>query len=97
MASLAALVASLASSVQRTAVGRGAVTRDVAELATSVALHGLSLAIPREVVRASALVAGGGAGTTSETATSVAAESTTRNGGATSDADAGRVGAGTLF
>lgn len=57
VASLTALVASLASSVERAAVGRGAVARDVSKLAAGVALHGLSLAVASEVVGATALVA----------------------------------------
>ncbi|KAI0473067.1 hypothetical protein GGR56DRAFT_597275 [Xylariaceae sp. FL0804] len=61
MAGLAALVARLASGVERPAVRRGAVTRDVAQLAASVALHGLGLAVAREMVRAAALVARRGA------------------------------------
>ena len=55
--SLTAPVASLTRCVRGGAVGSGAVARDVAELAARVALHGLSLAIAREVVRTSALVA----------------------------------------
>lgn len=58
MASLAAAVASLAArSVDGTSVWRGAVTRDMAKLAASVALHSLSLAVACKVVWSSALVA----------------------------------------
>lgn len=59
MARLAALVTGLASGVKRSAVGRGAVAGNVAELATGVALHGLGLAVTSKVVGATALVAGG--------------------------------------
>jgi hypothetical protein len=55
---LAALVAGLAGRVERAAVGGGAVARDVSELATGVALHGLRLAVTSKVVGAAALVAG---------------------------------------
>lgn len=44
MASLTALVAGLASSVERTTVRGSAISGDVAELAASIALHGLCLA-----------------------------------------------------
>jgi hypothetical protein len=59
VADLAASVAGLSLVVrQRTAVGRGAIPRDVAELAAGVALHGLRLAVAGVVVRPAALVAG---------------------------------------
>jgi len=61
MACLAAAITGLAGGVEGTAVGGGAVAGDVAELAAGVALHGLSLAVAREVVGAAALVAGRGA------------------------------------
>ena len=67
---LTALVASLSSRVQGTAVGSGAVAGDVAELAASVALHGLSLAITGEMVGPTALVARSRARTTDEANTS---------------------------
>lgn len=44
MTSLTALVASLASSVERTTIRSSAIPGDMTELAASVALHGLSLA-----------------------------------------------------
>ena len=59
VASLAALVAGLACSVERAAIWCGAVTADVAELAACEALQCLSLAIPSKVVALTALVAGG--------------------------------------
>jgi hypothetical protein len=68
VASLTAPVASLASSVERASVRGRAITRDVTELAASVALHGLSLAVASEVVRATALVAAGSATTSEATA-----------------------------
>jgi hypothetical protein len=58
VASLATAVAGLASSVERAAVGCSAVTGNVTQFATGVALHGLSLAIPSKVVWSTALVAG---------------------------------------
>jgi len=94
--SLAALIAGLASSVKGTAVGGGAVSGDVAELAASVALHSLGLAITSEVVRTTALVAGGRSGSTGE-ATSAEAEAATAHGGTTAHVDAGSVGAGALM
>jgi hypothetical protein len=68
VASLTTPVASLASSVEWASIRGRAVTRDVTELAASVALHGLSLAIASEVVRATALVAAGSATTGEATA-----------------------------
>lgn len=52
MASLATLVASLASSVERTTVRGSAISGDVTELAASVALHSLSLAYIDRLVSA---------------------------------------------
>ncbi|KEQ57968.1 uncharacterized protein M437DRAFT_60492, partial [Aureobasidium melanogenum CBS 110374] len=72
--SLAASVASLAGSVERATVGSSALARDVAELAASITLHGLSLAITSEVVGTTALVAGSRTRATRETTT----EATTR-------------------
>ena len=72
VAGLAALVAGLAGGVERAAVGGGAVTRDVTQLAAGVALHGLSLAVTGEVVGAAALVASGGARATGDEATAAA-------------------------
>lgn len=54
---LAAPVARLARRVRRPSVRRRAVAANVAKLSACVALHGLSLAVAREVVRAAALVA----------------------------------------
>lgn len=71
VACLTAAVAGLASGAKRTAIGSSAVARDVAELATSVALHGLRLAVARKVVGAAALVA-----SRRTTAAEAAAEST---------------------
>lgn len=72
MADLAALVAGLAGGVERAAVGGGAVTRDMTQLAASVALHGLGLAVAGKVVGAAALVASGGARATGNEATAAA-------------------------
>jgi hypothetical protein len=64
-------VAGLARSVEpvRTSRGGSAVTANVAEFATCVALHGLSLAITGEVVWPTALVASGRAGASLESST----------------------------
>lgn len=95
VASLTALVAGLASSVQRAAVRGSAVTGDVTELATSVALHGLSLAVASEVVRSTALVAGSRARTPADKAATatISAEATAAgsNGTATAHVGASRV------
>ena len=96
MTGLAALVAGLASSVERATIGGSAVARDVAELAASVALHGLGLAVAGKVVGATALVASSRTRAAAEAATAAeATESTTRRRTATAHVDAGRVLAGT--
>lgn len=59
VAERSAAVAGLAGGVERTTVRGGAIAGDMARLAASVALHGLSLAVTSEVVRATTLVAGG--------------------------------------
>jgi hypothetical protein len=81
VASLTTAVASLASSVERAAVGSSAVAGDVAEFAAGVALHGLSLAITGKVVRATALVAGSRTRTASEAATREASVAATAHRG----------------
>ncbi len=85
MASLSALVAGLASGVERPTIGSRAVARNVSELAAGIALHSLSLAITGKVIRAAALIARGRAGAASEstTAAETAAISSARNGSAT--------------
>jgi hypothetical protein len=96
VAGLAATVAGLSSSVQRATVGSGAVAGDVAcqsqsrhlhyavnlltKLATSVAFHGLSLAVAGKVVRSTALVAGGRAGAASEAAPEASSSSVAATG-----------------
>jgi ABC-type glutathione transport system ATPase component len=78
---LTALVAGLSSGVKRAAVGSGAVSGDVAELAAGIALHSLSLAITGKVVGTTALVASGRARATSETTSAVTTgEATTAHG-----------------
>jgi hypothetical protein len=78
VANLAAAVAGLATlAVKRAAVGRGAVAGDVTELAASVALHALGLAVARVVVGATALVAGGSTGNTTAIAATEASTTTT--------------------
>lgn len=77
VASLTALVAGLASSVERTTIWRSAVTRNVSELATSITLHSLSLTISSKVVWSTALIASSGARSTSKTTTR--SESTTKS------------------
>jgi hypothetical protein len=64
----------------------------VAELATGVALHGLSLAVTGEVVGATALVASGGAGIALE----AAAEALEATAGASGTASAGGSGVGAV-
>lgn len=76
--SLGTLVADLASRAQGATIGGGAVTRDVAKLAASVALHSLSLTVTGEVVRATALIASGSARITTVSATEATVISTTR-------------------
>lgn len=96
MASFAALVASLASRVQGTAIRRCAVSGDVTKLSTSVALHRLRLAVARKVVRPAALVAGSRPRATSEAASAEASKSAAaRDGTTTSHRHTGRVGAST--
>lgn len=74
---LTTAVASLSSGVQWTTVRSGAVARNVTELATGVALHGLSLAVTGKVVWTTAFVAGSGAVDRGETATKRTAIATT--------------------
>ena len=72
MPSLAAPVAGLARSVERSAVGRRAVAGDVSEFPARIALHSLSLAIARKVVGSTALVARRGTRTSSTAGKSAA-------------------------
>lgn len=95
MAGLAALVASLACSAERTSVGSRAVPGDVTELATSITLHGLCLTVASEVVRATALVACGRAGTSTIPATAVTTETTSADGASTTHTNASGVRAST--
>ena len=98
MTSLTALVASLASSVKRTSIGSSAVAGDVAKLSARVALHSLGLAISGKVVGTTALVAGSGTRTATETASAVAAGiSTTANGAATAHSGTDGVRASPLY
>lgn len=95
---LSTLIAGLAGSVERAAVGSRAITGNVTELATGVALHRLSLTIAGEVVRTAALVAGSGARAASETATAKVAAgiAAAPHGGATAHGSGtDGVGAGT--
>jgi len=85
VSSLTAPVAGLASSVKRATVRGRAVTGDVTELAASVALHGLSLAVAK-VVGAAALVA---ASSTATSETTAAASEATSEGSASSTANRG--------
>lgn len=94
MTGFTALVASLASRVQRSTVGRRAVSGDVTKLSTGVALHCLRLAVTGEVVRPAAFVAGSGSGTTGETASAAKTGISAATDGATpSHRNASRVGA----
>lgn len=65
----------------------------MAKLATSVALHCLSLTVPGEVVRAAALVAGCMARATGKTASSITTKTATTDRGTTAHADTSRSGA----
>lgn len=95
--SLTALVASLASSVQRAAVRGGTVARNVTELAAGVALHSLSLAIPSKVVGTTALVAGSRTRTAREpAASSEAAGKSAASHGSTTTHRANRIRARAL-
>lgn len=87
MASLAAAVAGLTRGVEWAAVGGRAVAGDVAQLAASIALHSLSLAVACKVVRSTALVASGR--TASSESTPEAAVSTTGSASSTSHSSAG--------
>ena len=80
---LGTLVADLTRGAERAAIRSGAVSRDVAELAACVALHGLSLAVTGKVVGATTLVAGSSAGVTAKAAAE-ALEATAGGGGAAS-------------
>lgn len=66
------------------------------KLATSVTLHGLCLTVASEVVRTTALVARGRAGTSTIPATAVTTKTTTADGTSTTHANASRVGASAL-
>lgn len=97
MTSLTALVAGLAGGVERATVGSGAVSRNMAELAASIALHRLRLAITSEVVWATALVTSSRARAACESTASISsAISTTANWSTTAEADGRRVGASAL-
>lgn len=76
MASLAASIARLAGRVKWPTVGSSAVARDVAKLATGIALHSLSLAITSKMVGSSALVASSRTSTARETASETAVPAT---------------------
>lgn len=88
MTRLTTPVASLASStVERPTVRRGALAGDMSQLPTSVALHGLRLAIAGEVVGPTALVASRGAvDTAGETAAETTAVATSGAGSAAAHA-----------
>lgn len=96
VAQFATLVAALASSAQRTAGGRRAVFADVTNLATRVALDGLSLAVTRKMVGATALVASCRARSALEAASGETTETTATRRATTANTSAGRVGAGAL-
>lgn len=95
MTGLTALVAGLAGRVEGPAVGSSAVPRDVAELAAGVALHGLRLAVAREMVGAAALVASRRPGTAGEPATAES-EAATAHGRTAAHVNARGVGARAL-
>ncbi|KAI1463917.1 uncharacterized protein F4812DRAFT_226819 [Daldinia caldariorum] len=91
MASFSALVARLASSVERTTIRCCAVSRDVTKFSTGVAFHGLGLAVPCEVIRSTAFIAGSRPGPTSKTAPAKTTVAATANRGTASDSHTGRV------
>lgn len=79
VAGLRALVADLAGRAQRTTIGSGAVTGDVTQLSTGIALHSLSLAITGEVVGTTALVAAGSTREATESTAESTGEASTRS------------------
>jgi len=94
VAGLTALVAGLAGSAEGTAIGRGAVAGDVTELAASVALHGLGLAVTSEVVGTTALVASGySSARTAIAAAAMSTETTTADRSAGETTSTGWLGA----
>jgi hypothetical protein len=95
VASLTASVAGLAGSVEWAAVGSCAIAGDVTELATSVALHGLSLAIAGKVVGTTALVASGRTRTAREATTAITASKSAAAHRSTTAHGTDRVGAST--
>lgn len=92
VASLATAVASLARSAQGTSVGSGAILRDVTELAASITLHSLRLAVPSKVVGTTALIAGSRTRAAGESSTAVA-EATSTDGASTTEPSSARIGA----
>lgn len=90
VARLAALVARLAGRVERAAVGRRAVARNVAQLAAGIALHRLRLAVASKVIRPAALVAGR---RTERTGPSLGREAAGHRRGGPGEPGDGRVGA----
>lgn len=92
--SLRALIADLTSGTERSTVRSSAVTRDVTQFPTGVALHSLSLAITGKVVGTTALVASGSTGVTTEVTAESRLEVTARTRGSSS-AGGSRVGAAT--
>jgi hypothetical protein len=91
MTSLATLVARLTDRVQGTTVGGGAVAGDMAQLATSIALHCLSLAVPSKVIRPTALIAGRMARTTGKATPPKPAETAAADGSTAAHVNAGGV------
>lgn len=90
VASLGTLVADLTGGAEGTTVRGGAVTRDVAELAAGVALHGLSLAVTGEVVGTTTLVTGCGTGVAAESTAESTLETTASTTGAAASGGTGR-------
>jgi hypothetical protein len=94
---LAALVASLAGSVERTAIGGSAVAGDVTELAAGIALHRLRLAVSGEMVWSPALVASCWSGPASESAAARVSESAAGDRTTATHPNTGRIRAGSLY
>lgn len=96
VASLTASIAGLAGSVEWASVGSCAIAGDVTELATGIALHGLSLAIAGEVVGTTTLVASSRTRTAREATTTITAGKPAATHRSTTAHGTNGVGASTL-
>ena len=96
VASLSTLVADFTGRAERASIGSSAVTGDMTELATGIALHSLSLAVTGKVVWTTALVAGGSTRVAAKAAAE-ALETSTRTTSATTSAGGSGIRAVTLI